>query len=200
VAGIASHYRKAYQSEKLEKIPLLAHIVSWSTLGLNLYAHSTGSVWSTVFLGLGAFVAYGMSIYAKKMSIEWLCICDRLVSLLLAMLTVISLHKFGLSGFEISIIGAIVAIIFFRVSAQSIIPIVFRVANAVSLLAYGVVAVQLFALLLEQAPIVHTSIGLLAGSFLILGFIMPYIQQRAEEMKLGIPFQFEKKMISATFL
>ncbi|MBX7231846.1 MAG: hypothetical protein K1X29_07145 [Bdellovibrionales bacterium] len=199
--GLISHYRKTYSGASgLQQIPFFAHVITWATLGLNLYAHSKGSVWSTVFLALSVFLSFGMSIKAERMSIQWLYICDRLASLLLALLTVISLKKFGLSGYEISSIAAIVATIFLRIVAQTFEKTIFKISNSAFLFSYLVLAGHTFGLLGESEQVATSSLFMLLCSFLILGFVFPYIQKKAEENNQGFNFTFKQQSYPSTFV
>lgn len=201
VAGIISHYRKTYSgSSGLKQIPFFAHVVTWATLGLNLYVHSKGSPWSTVFLSLSVFLSFGMSIKAERLSIQWLYICDRLASLLLALLAVISLQKFGLSGYEISSIATIVAAIYLRVISQTFEKTIFKIANGILLFSYVVLAIHTYGLFGESTPVEASYLFMLLCSFLVLGFIFPYIQRKAQENNQGMSFTFSQKPYLATFI
>lgn len=200
-AGIISHYRKTYSGATgSQQIPFFAHVITWATLGLNLYAHSKGSPWSTVFLCLSVFLSFGMSIKAERMSIQWLYICDRLASLLLALLAVISLQKFGLSGYEISSIATIVAAIYLRVVAQTFEKTIFKISNGVLLFSYFVLAVHTFGLFGNSEPVAASSLFMLLCSFLVLGFVFPYIQKKAQENNQGFNFTFNQQSYPSTFI
>lgn len=199
-AGIITHYRKTYQTSDIQCIPLLAHIITWVTLGLNLYAHAKGSIWSTVFLALATIIAFVMSTQARRFSIPWLYVCDRLVSLLLALIATISLCKFGLSGYEISIISAIVATIFLRIASQTFEKTVFKISNIILLAVYGAVTIHALILIGESKPVETSSLPMLLCSFFVLAFVFPNIQKKAAENQLGFSFSYGPKNYVATFI
>ncbi|HWU44409.1 MAG TPA: hypothetical protein VN132_13255, partial [Bdellovibrio sp.] len=136
MVALANHYRQTYQKINLGAEPLLAHILTWVTLGLNLLLHAHGSVWSSLLLALSSIVAFAISDRARKMQIHWLYVCDRIVSLLLSLFAVASLHKLGLSVFEISAIAVIVAAVFLRIAVSSFDEAIFNISNKVLLFGY----------------------------------------------------------------
>lgn len=170
--GIASHYKKTYQTTKIESIPLLAHIITWVCLGINILAHSQGSSWSPIFLTIASISAFSISIHANRIGILWLYICDRIISLLLILFAELSLRKFGLSVFEISIISAVTSAVFLRMSLYSIEKTIFKISNIILLAFYSFIALQTFDMSINGQINQVSNLFMLFFSFLILIYLI----------------------------
>ncbi|RPJ77239.1 MAG: hypothetical protein EHM20_06440 [Alphaproteobacteria bacterium] len=205
LAGILSHYRKIYGIEKTNSIALLAHLVIWGTFGVNLYAHSKGSILSTLALVFASVSIFVLSAKAKKHSVGWLLTSDRLISLLLILLATVSLSRFGLSNFDLSVMGAIISILFVRIISQSTDPLlektIFNISSVVSQLAYFVVAVQ--ACLIAYSTIQGSggsSVVMIIMSFIIFSVVFPSIEKKAIANNWGFALTLNKKNSYSTYL
>ncbi|MDR1694463.1 MAG: hypothetical protein LBR70_04660 [Lactobacillaceae bacterium] len=139
---ILSHYRKIYQG--WDNKALISHIIIWAALGINLYIHSRGSIWSTIGLGIGAFATFALSYYGNKIKAEWLYVCDRMVSLALGVLTCTSLYKFDFEYYQMAFYASIFSVIFLKLNTYVKNKMVFNINNFVVLIGYIVFIPLLF--------------------------------------------------------
>lgn len=92
LAAAVVQYRRVYAQRRFEPLLFTAHLLNWTCLGINLYLYSTGSVWKTIPLGLGALLTFWAGRQAKKLGIGWLFQTDTIISLILALATALSLQ------------------------------------------------------------------------------------------------------------
>jgi hypothetical protein len=201
IIGLLAHYRKVYESEKLSTLALIAHMVTWATLGINVYLYSMGSYYSSVILGMAAVSVFYLSAKAKKHATGWLYISDRLMSLLLFFLAALSLQNLGASPFEIALLIAIFSVLFLKVISNeddlSLNELIFQISCGVSLLAYGAVC----ALTILNTTDLYAGIystGMIVVSFLILALVYPSIEKKTVDNEWGIElFSGGKKIFSS---
>lgn len=191
LSGILSHYRKIYSVDKINSMALMAHLVTWGTLGINLYAHSKGSDLSSAALLVASLIVYLLSIKAKKQSVGWLLTSDRLISLVLILLATLSLKKFGLSYFEVTILGAIISLLFVRIVSQNADPLlektVFEISTVVTHLSYAGVAIQAGLIATNNSFVASFGqLGMIALSFVIFIAVFPAIEKKALTNQWGI--------------
>lgn len=86
------HYSKKYHSPKLELLPLIAHISNWALLTWNIWIHVQFFKWTPLLLGSVAVTGFILARIAKKKEIDWLYHTDTLLSQLVAMSALASMH------------------------------------------------------------------------------------------------------------
>lgn len=92
LAAAVVQYRKVYAIGRFDALLFAAHVLNWTCLGINLYLYSTGSVWKTIPLGLGAATTFLVARQARRLGIQWLFQTDTVISLILALATALSLQ------------------------------------------------------------------------------------------------------------
>ncbi len=200
--AVLSHYRKIYtNNESKTKVPLASHMIAWISLGLNLIVYSdNNAVLSTALLSISAFLVFFMSLKAQKLSIKWLYICDRLVSLVLALLAVMSLGKFGLSVLEVSCLLAIVSAIYLGVISKVFESTIFKISSVCVVFLYANLFVQILILVGSSFVPEASEISLIIGAFLILSMIFPSVNEKAKDLNEGFIFKIKAKEFRASFI
>ena len=129
-AAAVVQYRSVYARRQFDPLLFAAHVLNWTCLGINLYLNSTGSIWKTIPLGLGALLTFWAGRQAKKLGIGWLFQTDTIISLMLALATAFSLQGWHATSPVILLFmlleGLLVALIMARQSEE----LVYRVALA----------------------------------------------------------------------
>ncbi|MVN76287.1 hypothetical protein GO988_08115 [Hymenobacter sp. HMF4947] len=139
VGGAAAvvQYRRVYAERRFEPLLFTAHLLNWTCLGINLYLHSTGSVWKTIPLALGALLTFWAGRQAKKLGIGWLFQTDTIISLILALATALSLQGWHATNTVILLFMLLESLLVALVMARQREALVYRVAMAGALLAGG---------------------------------------------------------------
>ncbi|MCB1179802.1 MAG: hypothetical protein KDK36_19655, partial [Leptospiraceae bacterium] len=107
------HYKNVlYERNKLETLPLLSHLLSWSFLGLILLKLSSGNYLTSLLLILASAALFLFSKLAKQKEISWLFYSDKIISLILGFLFAYSLNKFGVSFFLILLLCGVQSLVF----------------------------------------------------------------------------------------
>ena len=109
------HYRKIYGARDFDRLPFIVHLFNWLCMGAGFYVYSTGSKWNTVVLMTAALAAFFLSRRAKKLAIRWLFITDTLIAQALALLAVLTLKRWQLTGVPISAILLVEVMLFLAV-------------------------------------------------------------------------------------
>jgi hypothetical protein len=137
VGGAAAvvQYRSVYARRKFEPLLFTAHLLNWTCLGINLYLYSTGSVWKTIPLALGALLTFWAGRRAKQLGIAWLFQTDTIISLILALATALSLQGWHATPTVIGLFMLLETLLITLVMARQGEILVYRVALTVALLA-----------------------------------------------------------------
>jgi uncharacterized membrane protein (DUF373 family) len=135
VAGGLVQYRRIYAQRGFEPVLFTAHLLNWSCLGINLYLHSTGSVWKTVPLLLGAMGTFWAGRRARQLGLEWLFRTDSIISLILALAAAFSLLAWQATPAVVLLFMLLETLLVTHVMARENEPLVFRVALGGGLLA-----------------------------------------------------------------
>ncbi|TVT41279.1 hypothetical protein FNT36_07430 [Hymenobacter setariae] len=137
VGGAAAvvQYRRVYAQRKFEPLLFTAHLLNWTCLGINLYLYSTGSVWKTIPLALGAVLTFWAGRKAKQLGIGWLFQTDTIISLILALATALSLQGWHATPTVIGLFMLLEALLITLVMARQGEILVYRVALVVASLA-----------------------------------------------------------------
>ena len=136
-AAAVVQYRRVYARRQFEALLFAAHVLNWTCLGVNLYLYSTGSVWKTIPLALGALLTFGAGRRAKRLGIGWLFQTDTILSLLLALATALSLQGWHATGPVILLFMLLESLLIALIMARQGEALVYRVALAGALLAGG---------------------------------------------------------------
>jgi uncharacterized small protein (DUF1192 family) len=137
VGGVAAvvQYRRVYARRRFEPLLFAAHLLNWTCLGINLYLYSTGSVWKTIPLALGAGLTFWAGRRAKQLGIGWLFQTDTIISLLLALGTALSLQGWHATATVIALFMLLESLLVALIMARQNEALVYRVAMAGALLA-----------------------------------------------------------------
>jgi hypothetical protein len=137
VGGAAAvvQYRSVYARRKFEPLLFTAHLLNWTCLGINLYLYSTGSVWKTIPLALGAVLTFWAGRRAKQLGIGWLFQTDTIIALILALATALSLQGWHATPTVIGLFMLLETLLITLVMARQGEILVYRVALAAALLA-----------------------------------------------------------------
>jgi hypothetical protein len=135
VAAALVQYRSVYAKRQFEPLLFAAHLLNWTTLGISLYLHSTGSVWKTIPLALGALLTFWAGRRAKQLGIGWLFQTDTIISLILALATAFSLQGWHASPPVVLLFMLLEALLITLVMARQREVLVYRVALTVASLA-----------------------------------------------------------------
>ena len=134
-AAAVVQYRSVYAKRQFEPLLFAAHLLNWTTLGISLYLHSTGSIWKTIPLALGAVLTFWAGRRAKRLGIGWLFQTDTIISLILALATAFSLQGWHASPPVILLFMLLEALLITLVMARQREVLVYRVALTVASLA-----------------------------------------------------------------
>ena len=128
VAAAVVQYRRVYAQRRFEPLLFTAHLLNWTCLGINLYLYSTGSIWKTIPLGLGALLTFWAGRQAKKLGIGWLFQTDTIISLILALATALSLQGWHATTSVILLFMLLEALLVALIMARQREALVYRVA------------------------------------------------------------------------
>ena len=118
LTGLMIHYRRAYANIPKITLPLISHLLLWTSLGINLYSHSQGSKLTTLFLGFAAAATYYFSQLAKKQGINWVFTVDRSISLLISIICLATLSRWGIDQSSSFFIALPVITIFIKMNLR----------------------------------------------------------------------------------
>ena len=137
VGGVAAvvQYRRVYAKRRFEPLLFAAHLLNWTCLGINLYLYSTGSVWKTIPMALGAGLTFWAGRRAKQLGIGWLFQTDTIISLMLALGTALSLQGWHATATVIGLFMLLESLLVALIMARQSEALVYRVAMAGALLA-----------------------------------------------------------------
>ncbi|GAA4354070.1 hypothetical protein GCM10023185_15370 [Hymenobacter saemangeumensis] len=128
VAAAVVQYRSVYAQRRFEPLLFTAHLLNWTCLGINLYMYSTGSIWKTIPLGLGALLTFWAGRQARQLGIGWLFQTDTIISLILALATALSLQGWHATNTVILLFMLLEALLVALIMARQSEVLVYRVA------------------------------------------------------------------------
>jgi hypothetical protein len=137
VAAAVVQYRSVYAQRRFEPLLFTAHLLNWTCLGINLYMYSTGSIWKTIPLGVGALLTFWAGRQAKKLGVGWLFQTDTIISLILALATALSLQGWHATNSVILLFMLLEALLVALIMARQGEVLVLRVALFVACLGGG---------------------------------------------------------------
>jgi hypothetical protein len=137
VGGAAAvvQYRRVYAERRFEPLLFASHLLNWTCLGVNLYLYSTGSIWKTVPLALGAALTFWAGRQARRLGIGWLFQTDTIISLILGLATALSLQGWHATPPVILLFMLLETLLVALIMARQREALVYRVAMAGALLA-----------------------------------------------------------------
>jgi len=112
VVAALVHYRKDYVAKKVEPLPLLVHMANWLFLGIGLLVYSTGYHYNTFCLAISSVLTFFLARKGRSLGIRWVYTTDTLIAQTLALLTIISLHRWNLNHLAISALAFIECMMF----------------------------------------------------------------------------------------
>ena len=134
-AAAVVQYRRVYAKRQFEPLLFAAHLLNWTCLAINLYLYSTGSVWKTIPLALGALLTFWTGRQAKRLGIGWLFQTDTILSLILALATSLSLQGWHATPTVIALFMLLESLLVALIMARQSEALVYRVAMTGALLA-----------------------------------------------------------------
>ncbi|GAB3831806.1 hypothetical protein GCM10028821_22260 [Hymenobacter jeollabukensis] len=137
LAAAVVQYRKVYANGRFDALLFAAHVLNWTCLGINLYLYSTGSVWKTIPLGLGAITTFWVARQARRLGIQWLFQTDTVISLILALATALSLQGWHATVSVILVFMLLETLLVAFIMARQEESLVFQIASVGALLAGG---------------------------------------------------------------
>ncbi|MBF9141785.1 DUF2339 domain-containing protein [Hymenobacter properus] len=129
-AAAVVQYRRVYAKRRFEPLLFTAHVLNWTTLGISLYLHSTGSIWKTIPLALGALLTHWAGRRARQLGIGWLFQTDTIISLILALATAFSLQGWHATPPVILLFMLLESLLITLIMARQREALVYRVALA----------------------------------------------------------------------
>lgn len=137
VGGAAAvvQYRRVYAERRFEPLLFASHLLNWTCLGVNLYLYSTGSIWKTVPLALGAALTFWAGRQARRLGIGWLFQTDTIISLILGLATALSLQGWHATPPVILLFMLLETLLVALIMARQREALVYRVAMGGALLA-----------------------------------------------------------------
>ena len=181
VGGAAAvvQYRSVYARRRFEPLLFTAHLLNWTCLGINLYLYSTGSVWKTIPLALGALLTFWAGRRAKQLGIGWLFQTDTIISLILALATALSLQGWHATPTVIGLFMLLEALLITLIMARQREALVYRVALTTALVASaGVLVLAGAHWLSSPLPQLYREVLVLAlAGWAGLGFVQLILKQ-----------------------
>ncbi|MFD1870932.1 hypothetical protein [Hymenobacter bucti] len=182
VGGAAAvvQYRKVYAQRRFDALLFTAHLLNWTCLGINLYLYSTGSIWKTIPLALGALLTFWAGRKAKQLGIGWLFQTDTIISLILALATALSLQGWHATPMVIGLFMLLEALLITLVMARQGEILVYRTALTVASLASAGLLVLAGGHLAASPPAVlyRETLVLAVAGWAGLAFVQFILQQR----------------------
>lgn len=111
-----THYRERYSDRRFVAPALAAHILNWLFLGVILHNYTTGTKWNTIIIALSAIIIFFNARRARKQNINWLYLCDTLVSQMIALIAIYTLKSWQFDAPAITIILLAESVIFTAVA------------------------------------------------------------------------------------
>ncbi|RTQ50722.1 hypothetical protein EJV47_08810 [Hymenobacter gummosus] len=186
LAAAVVQYRKVYATGRFEALLFAAHLLNWSCLGINLYLHSTGSVWKTIPLGLGAVITFLVARHARRLGIQWLFQTDTVISLILALAAAFSLQGWHASISFILVLMLLETLLVAYIMAREGETLVFEVAAVGAMLAGSALLLLNLVQLPRYAPVAlyrnAALLGLAAGAgavYFHLARLLPMLSPEA---------------------
>ena len=181
VGGAAAvvQYRSVYAQRRFEPLLFAAHLLNWTCLGLNLYLYSTGSIWKTIPLALGALLTFWAGRKARQLGIGWLFQTDTIISLILALATALSLQGWHATTPVILLFMLLEALLVALIMAREGEALVYRVAlSGAALAGAGLVLVAAGHLAgSPPATLYRDALVLALGGWAGLAFVRLIFQQ-----------------------
>ena len=205
VGGAAAvvQYRRVYAQRKFEPLLFTAHLLNWTCLGINLYLYSTGSVWKTIPLALGAGLTFWAGRRAKQLGIGWLFQTDTIISLILALATALSLQGWHATPTVIGLFMLLETLLITLVMARQGERLVYRVALTVALLASAGLLGLAGSHLPGSPPVVlyRDALVLALAGWAGLAFVQFILKQRllrgaTAEQVVGADYQSPRRLLS----
>jgi hypothetical protein len=137
VGGAAAvvQYRRVYAERRFEPLLFASHLLNWTCLGVTMYFYSTGSLWKTIPLALGAGLTFWAGRQAKRLGIGWLFQTDTIISLILGLATALSLQGWHATPPVILLFMLFETLLVALIMARQREALVYRVAMSGALLA-----------------------------------------------------------------
>jgi hypothetical protein len=182
VGGAAAvvQYRRVYAQRRFDALLFTAHLLNWTCLGINLYLYSTGSIWKTIPLALGACLTFWAGRKAKQLGIGWLFQTDTIISLILALATALSLQGWHATPTVIGLFMLLEALLITLVMARQGEILVYRTALTVASLASAGLLVLAGGHLVSSPPaVLYREAAVLAvAGWAGLAFVQFILKQR----------------------
>ncbi|MDO7884808.1 hypothetical protein [Hymenobacter cheonanensis] len=134
-AAAVVQYRRVYAERRFEPLLFASHLLNWTCLGVNLYFYSTGSIWKTIPLAVGAGLTFWAGRQAKRLGIGWLFQTDTIISLILGLATALSLQGWHATPPVILLFMLLETLLVALIMARQREALVYRVALSGALLA-----------------------------------------------------------------
>jgi hypothetical protein len=134
-AAAVVQYRRVYAERRFEPLLFASHLLNWTCLGVNLYFYSTGSLWKTIPLAVGALLTFWAGRQAKRLGIGWLFQTDTIISLILGLATALSLQGWHATPTVILLFMLLETLLVTLIMARQREALVYRVALGGALLA-----------------------------------------------------------------
>ena len=137
VGGAAAvvQYRRVYAERRFEPLLFASHLLNWTSLAVNMYFYSTGSLWKTLPLAVGTVLTYWAGRQAKRLGIGWLFQTDTIISLILGLATALSLQGWHATPPVILLFMLLETLLVGLIMARQREALVYRVALGGALLA-----------------------------------------------------------------
>jgi hypothetical protein len=137
VGGAAAvvQYRRVYAERRFEPLLFASHLLNWTSLAVNMYFYSTGSLWKTLPLAVGTVLTFWAGRQAKRLGIGWLFQTDTIISLILGLATALSLQGWHATPPVILLFMLLETLLVALVMARQREALVYRVALGGALLA-----------------------------------------------------------------
>ncbi len=154
VGGAAAvvQYRRVYAERRFEPLLFASHLLNWTCLGVNLYLYSTGSIWKTVPLALGAALTFWAGRQARRLGIGWLFQTDTIISLILGLATALSLQGWHATPPVILLFMLLETLLVALIMARQREALVYRVAMSGALLAGAILLLVASGRALDAPP------------------------------------------------
>jgi len=137
VGGAAAvvQYRRVYAERRFEPLLFTSHLLNWTSLAVNMYFYSTGSLWKTLPLAVGTVLTFWAGRQAKRLGIGWLFQTDTIISLILGLATALSLQGWHATPPVILLFMLLETLLVALIMARQREALVYRVALGGALLA-----------------------------------------------------------------
>ncbi len=99
------HYRKEYKSQKLELLPLLAHLANWGLMTWNILLHAENVKWTPFILAGASLAGFILARQARRKKIFWLYYTDTALSQMIAIAAIATLRNFQIGPMDVCILA-----------------------------------------------------------------------------------------------